>query len=88
MVRVDIVGTHARRTFEQEDTAQQGVGVLGLLLHLVVEALVELVEAPVLVHARVDEVLVARGQLAGQQRVEVIDDFRMALHRGALPGEN
>ncbi|MNW66114.1 hypothetical protein D3C74_445560 [compost metagenome] len=55
------------------------------LFHLVVDSFVELGETPVLIHPRVDEILITRGQFAGQQRVEVIDYVWVALHRPTSP---
>ena len=80
LARVDGLGRHVRRAFEKEDPLQQGIGMLGLLLHLVIDALVELFEPPVGVHARVQEILVARRQLAAQQLLEVIDYRCLAFH--------
>ena len=60
--------------------------MLGFLLHLVTHALVQAGEALVLVLAGVDEVLVTRGQLAAQQILEAVDDFRVALHVVVLVG--
>ncbi len=77
---VQVVRAHARGAFEHENAAHQGVGVLCLFFHLVVDTLVELAEAPVFVHARVDEVLVTCRQFARQQRVEIIDYVRVTLH--------
>ncbi len=62
--------------------------MLGLLLHLMVDALVELGETPVLVLTRMDEVLIARGQLPFEQELEVVDDFDMALHGEILGAAN
>src|SRR5690606_19648780 len=76
-----------RSGFEKEDALQQGIGMLGLLLHLVVEALIEPVKPPILIHPRMQKILVARGQFATQQILEVIDDFSRALHDGA-PGKS
>src|SRR5699024_4422904 len=38
--------------------------------------------APVAVHARVQEILVDRGQLIGERAVEKLDDLGVALHGG------
>ena len=40
--------------------------------------------APVLAHLGVDEVLVDRGQLAGEDLVERLDELRVALHASPL----
>jgi hypothetical protein len=74
------VGAHVGLAAQHQDAAQDGVGVRGFFFHLVADALEEAREALVLVLARVDEVLVARGQLAAQQVLEAVDDFGMALH--------
>ncbi len=83
-----VIRAHVGGTLEHEDTAHQRIGVLRLFFHLVVDALVELGQAPVFVHPRVDEVLVACCQFALQQRDEVIDYVRVTLHRPASPCEN
>ncbi|MNW06877.1 hypothetical protein D3C71_2033620 [compost metagenome] len=77
---MDGPGAHVRGAFQEEDALQQGIGVLGLLLHLVVDALEQLVESPVLVHPRMQEVLVPGGQFAAQQVLEVVHHFGLALH--------
>ncbi|MCY1188541.1 hypothetical protein D9M73_296630 [compost metagenome] len=74
---------HVRVAAQEQDPAQQRVGVLGLLLHLVVEALVQREQTLVLVAARVDEVLVARGKFATQQFLQAFNDVGMAFHGGA-----
>ena len=84
----EVIGTHVGGTFEHEDAAHQRVGVLRLFFHLVVDALVELGQAPVFIHTRVNEVLVACCQFALQQRDEVVDYVRVTLHRPASPCEN
>src|SRR5690554_1086208 len=76
------IWAHVRVALEEQDPAQDRVRVLRFLLHLVVDALVQLVQAQVLVAARVQEILVARGQLAAQEEVQVIDDFGISLHGG------
>ena len=54
--------------------------MLGLFLHLMVQAREEFGEALIFIDARVREVLVARRQFAAQQVLEVVNDFGMALH--------
>src|SRR5690606_10006918 len=79
---LDRIRAHVRVALEEQDPAQDRVRVLRFLLHLVVDALVQLVQAQVLVAARVQEILVARGQLAAQEEVQVIGDFGISLHGG------
>ena len=74
------VGAHVGHAAQKEDAAQQRVGVLGFFLHFVVKAGVHLHQALVFVNARVDEILVARRQLAAQQVFEIFDDLSVALH--------
>ncbi|MNY55661.1 hypothetical protein D3C86_1916570 [compost metagenome] len=54
------------------------------MLHLVdgffVLVLAELLQAPVIVHARVQEVLVDRDQFVAKDLVQVLDDFLVAFH--------
>ncbi|MNC26920.1 hypothetical protein D3C75_750720 [compost metagenome] len=84
----EVIRTHVGGAFEHEDTPHQRIGVLRFLFHLVVNALIELGQAPVFVHTRVNEVLVTRRQFALQQRNEVVDYVRVTLHRPASPCEN
>jgi len=72
-----------RKTFQEQDAVDQHVGVLHLADRLVIGDLAEALEAPVVVHPRVQEVLVDRRQLVGEHRVQQLDDRRFALH-GAL----
>ncbi len=76
----EFAGAHVGQAPQEQDAAQQRVGVLGLFLHLVVQALVELHEALVFVDPRMDEILIARCQFAAQQILEVVDDLWVALH--------
>lgn len=82
---VQIIRTHTRRAFEHQNAAHQGVSVLRLFFHFVVDTLVELGKAPVFVHTRMDEILVTSCQFARQQRVEVIDYVGVTLHRPTSP---
>lgn len=82
---VEVIGTHAWRAFEHQDPAHQRIGVLGLFFHLVVDTLVELGKTPILVHPRMDEILITGCQFACQQRVEVIDYVWVTLHRPTSP---
>ena len=58
------------------------------MLHLadgfVVRDLAQPRETPVLVHARMQEILVHRSQLVGEHRVETPDDRLVALHVNLL----
>ena len=78
---------HVGHAVEVEDPLDELLGVLhlaeGLLPALVGQALV----APVVLHLGVDEVLVDRRQLSGQDVVEQLDDLRRRLHAPeATPG--
>ncbi|MNI50212.1 hypothetical protein D3C73_1048590 [compost metagenome] len=74
---------HVRVAAQEQDPAQQRVGMLGLFLHLVVQAFVQREQALVLVAAGVDEVLVAGGEFAAQQFLQAGDDVRVAFHGGS-----
>src|SRR5690606_34690058 len=65
---------------EEEDALDHAVGVLHLVDRLVVLLLLEPLVAPVPAHARVQEVLVDRGELRGEDLVERLDDLRIAAH--------
>ena len=77
--------THVRVALQEQDAPQQRVGVLGFFLHFVVDAVEQRLQAHVLVAPREDEILVARGQFAAQQELEVVDDVRVAFHGGTAP---
>src|SRR6185436_18247871 len=65
---------------EIEDALDERVGVLHLLDRFRAHLLLEPLVAPVLAHARVDEVLVHRRELGGEDIVERGDDLVGALH--------
>ena len=65
---------------EQENALDQLVGVLHLANRLFVDLLAESLEAPVLHHAGVEEVLIDRRQLVLQELVQFGDDLWIALH--------
>jgi hypothetical protein len=69
---------------EEQDALDQLVGVLHLVDRLVVLVLGEFLQAPVLQHLGVQEVLVDRGQLVVERLVEEFDDLGVALH-GVAP---
>jgi hypothetical protein len=69
-----------RLALEEEDALDDGAGMLALVVGFVNALLGQLVEAHVGVHLAVDQVLVDGGQLAGQQGIEDVDDFLVALH--------
>src|SRR5262245_48145683 len=71
-----------RHALEIEDARDEAVGVLHLVdrlgPHLVGQPLV----APVGAHAGVDEVLVDRGELVGEELVQDLQDLRVTFHAG------
>src|SRR5207253_3503656 len=69
-----------RQAVEQKDALDQLVGVLHLADRFLVDLLVEALVAPVPAHPRVQEVLVDRGELPGEDLVEKIDDAAVAFH--------
>jgi hypothetical protein len=70
------------QAFQEQDAVDQLVGVFHLADRLVVGDLAQALEAPVVVHPRVQEVLVHRRQLVGEHRVQEPDDAGIALHGG------
>ena len=70
---------------EEEDPPDQLVGVLHLVDRLVAVVLRERLVAPVVEHLVVDEVLVDRRELGGQDLVEQFGDGSVALHAPRLP---
>jgi len=68
------------QALEEQDALDQLVGVLHLVDRLVILVLAELLQPPVLVHARVQEVLVDGHQLVAEDLVQVLDDLLVAFH--------
>ena len=65
---------------EEQDPADELVGVLHLVDRLLAVVLRERLVAPVVEHLVVDEVLVDRRELGGQDLVEQFGDGGVALH--------
>ena len=65
---------HVRQAFQEQDALDQRVGVLHGLDRFFVFTLAELFQAPVVVHARMQEVLIDRDQFIGKDFVELLDD--------------
>src|SRR5882672_1482580 len=72
------------KPFEKQYPLDQPVGVLHLVDRLVVLVLGEPLQAPVLEHARVQEVLVDRRELVREDLVQVLDDLLVAFHARLL----
>jgi len=68
------------QSFEEQDAVGEQLGVLHLLDRLRAGVLGELRQPPVGLHLRVQEVLVDRGELAGELLVEQCDHFIVATH--------
>src|SRR3546814_20696281 len=69
-----------RKAVEKQDARDQEIGVLHLVDRLVVFVLFGPLEPPVSEHARVQEILVDRGQLIFQTEVEKFKDLRITTH--------
>jgi hypothetical protein len=67
--------------FQEQHALDDLVGVLGLFDQLVLHVLRELVQTPVAQLARMAQVLVASGELAVQQALQVFEDLRVTFHR-------
>ena len=65
---------------EQEDAVGDPLRVVHLLERLFTGVLRELGEPPVVLHLRVQEILVDRGELTGELLVEQLQDIGIALH--------
>jgi hypothetical protein len=65
---------------EEQDAFDQLVGVLHLADRFFVDDVAEALEAPVVQHPGVQEILVHRGQLVGEHLVQPKDDGAVALH--------
>jgi hypothetical protein len=71
---------HVGDALEVQDALDELVRVLHLVDRLLLHVVGEAVVAPVAAHLRVDEILVDRRQLSGENLVERVDDRLLALH--------
>jgi hypothetical protein len=69
---------------EEEDALDQAIGMLHLLDRLVVFDVGDLLQAPLLVHAGMEEILVDRRELARELRVQELDDLPVAFHAASI----
>jgi len=74
------------RAVEVQDPVDDLLRVLHLLDGLLADVGGELLVAPVLAHARVDEVLVDGGELGAEHVLQHLDDLFVALHDSSLEG--
>ncbi len=65
---------------QEQNSLDQAIRVLHLVNGLAVFVVGQLVDAPVLQHARMQKILVDRGQFVLQDRVQMLDDFGVAFH--------
>ena len=72
-----------RQTLEKKNALDQAIGVPHLIDGFVVFDLAEALQAPVIEHARMQEILIDRGQLVLQRLVEKIQYLRITLHGGS-----
>ena len=85
LAHVDLqVLLHVGRAVEVEDAVDQVLRVAHLLDRLLLDVGRELLVAPVLVHPRVDEVLVDRRELGAEHVLQDLDDFVVPLHGNPL----
>ena len=68
------------RPSKKQDALDQAVGVPHLIDGLVVLDLAEALHAPVIQHARMQEVLIDRSELVLQRLIQIIQNFCVALH--------
>ncbi|MNL14897.1 hypothetical protein D3C87_1358580 [compost metagenome] len=73
-----------RQAVKHQDAVDQAVGVLHFADRFLVLDITELLQAPVPIHAGVEEILVDRGQLVLELGVQMLDDFLVTFHRGLL----
>ena len=82
LAHVDLqVTLHVGDAVEEEDALDEALGVFHLLDGLLAGVFGQPLVAPVPAHHGVDEVLVDRGELRGEDVVENLDDLVVALHR-------
>ncbi len=72
------------QTVQHEDALDQHVGVFHFANGFFILMLAEFVEAPVVQHAGMQEVLVDGGQLVLELLVQMLDDNGIAFHDGLL----
>ena len=73
------------QALEEEDALDELVGMLHLVDRLVMLVVGEARQSPMTEHARVEEVLVDRGELVGEHRVQVTQDVRITAHAKSPP---
>src|SRR4030095_6196823 len=69
-----------RQSFEKQDALDQLVRRLHLVDRLVVLVPCEALESPVAEHPRMQKILIDRGELVGEHRIQMTDDVRIAAH--------
>src|SRR6202044_2181989 len=72
-----------RQTLEKQNALDQAVGVPHLVDGFVVLDLAEMLHAPVVEHACVQEVLVNRGKLVLERLIEKVQDLGVTFHGGS-----
>src|SRR4029077_12891853 len=65
---------------EEQDAIDQLVGVLHLVERGVILAVAEFCDAPMAQHPGMEEILIDRGQLALEHRIQMLDDSLIAAH--------
>ena len=73
-----------RQAIQKQDALDQPVGMLHFIDGFFVLELAEPLHAPVVEHARVQEILIDRGELVLQRLIEEFQYFSVALHDGPL----
>ena len=77
---------HVGQAVQHQDALVELVGMLHFADRLLVFLLAEFFQSPVPVHARMQEILVDRGEFIGQLRIQQLDDSFIALHGGLRSG--
>src|SRR5436190_5180693 len=72
---------HVGKAIEEDDALDELVGVLHLLNRLLTPFLGEHLVAPIVEKAKMQPVLVHRGELMAQCLVEILDNLRIASHK-------
>jgi hypothetical protein len=75
-----VQGLQVGQAVQHQDAVDQAVGMLHFADRFVVFLLAQLVQSPVAVHARMQEVLVDRRQFVGQLCIQQTDNVFVALH--------
>ena len=68
------------QSFKHQNAVDDVIGVVHFTKAFLIHLLAQRIKAPVAEHARVQKILVDRGQLIFKYYIQVFNDFRIAFH--------